>query len=295
MKILVTGAAGFIGSHLCRELVKNHEVIGVDNMSYGYKNNIADKVDFRFCDIRSHKMERNMKGVNVVFHNANLLKNVSAKYPKNDNDITVDGTRFLLNIAERCGVERFVYASSSLAYGEHDGAVTEDSKLNPICYYGISKVGAELVTRMSNLNWTILRYFQGVGPYQSQGEGAALIPITIKRLMNGERAVVYGDGKAERSFTWMGDIIKANIMALESDKMIHETYNITSGVCLNINDVMQILKKVFGNFDIEYRKALDDDVKSIRGANVKIKSLGMEFDKDIEKRIIETAEWYKCL
>lgn len=301
MNILVTGCAGFVGTNLCKRLFElGHNVIGVDNFEYGYRKNIEDigLNTVYECDIQQLIP---FKDIDIIYHEANLRKNISANHPRSDVEITINGTRNLLNYALRNKIPKFVYASSSLVYGEHEKKVTEESSLNPICFYGISKVAAENLVNMYQklgLQTCIFRYFQGYGPYQDIDRGAAVIPTVIRNILNGEPIIIYGTGHQTRSFTWIDDIIKVLELPLE-DKCWGETYNVTAGVEYQIIDIVNIIIKgcqelgISVTSPIHFREPKIDDAFALRGDNSKIKKLDVKFDMDIEKNIKKTIEFYQ--
>jgi len=308
MKILVTGCAGFIGTNLCKRLMQlGHEVVGIDNFSYGHTENMKDIgfENYYATDVRYFQGE--IKDVDVIYHQANLRKNISSKKPEEDIDITIKGTCNLLQYAIKSGVKKFIYASSSLAYGDSDPIVTEESPLRPICIYGISKIAAEKLVRYyhgtNGLETTIFRYFQGYGYYQDAYRGAAIIPTVIRNMFENEPIIIYGDGTQTRSFTWIEDIIDILMMPLFDSAMSGETYNVTAGREYTIMDTIDLIvdcycelypeKKVNRTDRLCYRAALSDDIKHLKGSNDKIRNLGITFNTDIKENIKKTIKFYE--
>ena len=309
MKILVTGCAGFIGTNLCKRLLEmGHEVIGIDNFSYGHKKNMDDIgfINYLAADVRYFQGSE-FKDIDVIYHQANLRKNISSRNPDEDIDITIGGTCNLLQYAIKNKVKKFIYASSSLAYGDSDPVCTEESPLHPICIYGISKVAAEKLVKYyhgtNGLETTILRYFQGYGYYQDNKRGAAIIPTVIRNMFENEPIIIYGDGTQTRSFTWIEDIIDVLMMPLFDSKMSGETYNVTAGKEYSIQEIIDLIMncycemfpgKTVNKTDRRlYLKALPDDIKFLRGSNEKIKKYGIEFNIDIKENLRKTIEFYK--
>ena len=311
MKILVTGCAGFIGTNLCKRLVElGHEVVGIDDLSYGHPENMND---IRFdnyiaADVRYFNGEGEIfKNIDVIYHQANLRKNISSRNPDNDIDITIRGTCNLLQYATKNKVKKFIYASSSLAYGDSDPVCTEQSPLRPICIYGISKVAAEKLVKYyhgtNGLETTILRYFQGYGHYQDTRRGAAIIPTVIRNMFENEPVIIYGDGTQTRSFTWIEDIIDVLMMPLFDSKMSGETYNVTAGKEYSIQEIIDLImncycelypeKKVNRTDRLCYHAAMPDDIKHLAGNNDKIRKLGVTFNTDIRENIKETIKFYE--
>lgn len=308
MKILVTGCAGFIGTNLCKRLVGlGHDVIGVDNFSFGYEKNMSSIgfTNYMAGDVRF--FVEDMQDIDVVYHQANLRKNISSTYPERDVSITIIGTLNMLQWAIKNNVKKFIYASSSLAYGKSDETVNENSPLNPICIYGISKVAAENMVKYyhgnNGLQTTIFRYFQGYGYYQDNKRGSAIIPTVIRNLFCEEPVKIHGDGSQTRSFTWIDDIIDVLVQALIDNRMSGETYNVTSGITYSISEIVTIILKcyydLYASIDrkktgkIQYAKELHDDIKHLRGSNTKIKELGVEFNTDIYETIKKTIKFYE--
>jgi nucleoside-diphosphate-sugar epimerase len=300
MNILVTGCAGFVGTNLCKTLMgKGHNVIGIDDLSYGYRRNIEDiKLSmFHECDIQQIIP---FTDIDIIYHQANLRKNIAAEHPRLDTEITVNGTRTLLDYALRNKISKFIYASSSLVYGEHD-EVNEESELTPICYYGVSKVAAEnlvMMYRKYGLKTCIFRYFQGYGPYQDTQKGSAIIPTVIRNLLNKEPIIVYGDGLQTRSFTWIDDITNILCLPIEG-KCWGETYNVTAGEEYSIIDIINLIINLFHEMGmpvespIFYRDAKKDDAVHLRGDNLKISKMGILFNTKIKENLKKTIEFYK--
>ena len=231
-KILLTGGAGFIGSHLADGfLARNYSVRILDNFSTGNRNNIKhilNDIDLIEGDIRDAEIvAKAMKDVNIVVHEA-ALPSVprSIKDPITTNQVNVNGTLNLLWASVENKVEKFVFASSSSVYGDskepvkHEGLIT-----NPLSPYAVTKLTAENYCRVFSdtygLQTICLRYFNVFGPRQDpSSQYSAVIPKFIKLMNNNERPVVYGDGAQSRDFTFIKNVVNANILAVEnsSDK-----------------------------------------------------------------------------
>jgi nucleoside-diphosphate-sugar epimerase len=222
-KILVTGAAGFIGSNLTDSLLDlGAEVIGFDNMFNGRIENLSKALKnpkFKFIkgDVRDLDMLINvLKGVNIIFHEAAFTSvPQSVQMPQLCNDINVSGMINILNAARIRDVEKVVFASSSSIYGDTPTLPKhEDMHLDPISPYGVSKMAAEAYMtsyyRVYGMNTTSLRYFNVFGPRQKDSPYSGVIAIFVSKILNGENPTIFGDGTQSRDFTYVKDVIKAN-------------------------------------------------------------------------------------
>jgi UDP-glucose 4-epimerase len=221
--VLVTGGAGFIGSHIVEALVdKGHRVRVLDDLSTGKLENlrsVAGRIDLIEGDIRDWKtVRRAVAGVQTVFHEAAMVSvPLSVSHPIKNNAINVSGTLNLLEAARQAGVARFVYASSAAVYGEAGGLPkVETMPVAPISPYGLSKrIGeqyAQLYWRVHGLETVGLRYFNVYGPRQDPSSPySGVISIFLDRLRTGERPTVYGDGKQTRDFVFVSDVVDANL------------------------------------------------------------------------------------
>jgi nucleoside-diphosphate-sugar epimerase len=234
MRVLVTGGAGFIGSHLVERLVKDgHDVLVMDDLSTGNLDNLRGIIDpndsrnFRQLDIRSYEDCADcVRDIEAVFHLA-ALGSVprSVENPHGTNAVNVDGTLNMLEAARRNGVERFINSSSSSVYGEQlQPAKHEEMTCRPTSPYGVSKLAAERYCcayyDTYGLTTVSLRYFNVYGPRQHPGGPyAAVIPRFITQALRGEPLTVYGDGNQTRDFTYVADVVEANMLALDAGKL----------------------------------------------------------------------------
>jgi UDP-glucose 4-epimerase len=257
-KILVTGGAGFIGSHIVDRLLKdNLEVTVVDNLQFGRMENIAHHKgnnDFHFIkgDIRDAQLVREtMKDFDAVFHEAAFLSvALSVQDPLVTNEINVVGTLNLLKAAADMGIKRFVFASSAAIYGETlEPEKREDEVSSPKSPYGVSKLAAEKYARsfyeVYGLETVSLRYFNVYGPRQSfdidSAYGGAIV-LFFNRLLRNMPPIVYGDGEQTRDFIFIQDVVEANILALRSNRAAGEFMNIGTGTRVSVNQVAETLK-----------------------------------------------------
>jgi nucleoside-diphosphate-sugar epimerase len=256
--VLVTGGAGFIGSHLVRALVSEGAVVRVlDNLSTGNYNRFAGierKVDFQEGDIRNAVACRNgCRGVDTVFHLAAYISVPgSLRDPVTADAINISGTLNMLLAARDSGVRRFVFSSSSAVYGDTDVLPTpEDTLPRPMSPYGVEKLYGEHMVRLFSahhgLETASLRYFNVYGPGQNpESEYAAVIPKFITRLLAGQTATIFGDGAQTRDFLFVGDVVRANLLAAQTDGAAGEVFNIAGGRSVSLNELYSALTGVLG-------------------------------------------------
>jgi len=304
-RALVTGGAGFIGSHLCDELVNSGlEVISVDNFVAGKAKNVEHLKKFSnfkeanvdVCDF--DRLKKHFRGVDIVFHNAASKKTVSLKDPRMDLDVNAKGTFNLLELSRDKGVKKFVHASTGSVYGEPIiFPQTEDHPLNPTSVYGVSKLAGEkyakLFEKSFGLDTTVLRYFHVFGPRQDFGDFGGVVAIFIRNMLRGEPLTIFGDGSQQRSFTYVGDVVKANLLVATDPRTKGEVYNCASGVRVTIQDLADLVLESFGKTkknNIIYKDWVVGDIKIFEVDNSKLKSLGMKFSVNFQEKLKETIE-----
>lgn len=245
-KILVTGGAGFIGSHLTDRLSLNNEVIVLDNLASGSLSNLQqskDRITFIQGDIRDKDLIKDIvAGVEFVFHLAANVGNVkSIEDPHFDMDVNIKGTLNLLEACLHSNIRKLVYSSSAAMYGEAKYLpVDEDHPLNPESPYAVSKLAAEKYCfafhKIYGLPTVSLRYFNAYGPRQGSSEYANAISIFLRRVREGNPLTIFGDGKQTRDFVNVKDIVAANILAAENER-VTGIFNIGSGKSTTINEL----------------------------------------------------------
>ena len=269
MKFVVTGGAGFIGSHLTKHLIKQgHSVTVVDNLRRGSMNNlkeVKDEIDFHKIDITDYKkMKIAVKNIDCVFHEA-ALGSVphSYKEPKEYHRVNVDGTENIFKLGKEFGF-KIVYASSSSVYGNQTSfPIKEDAEKKPLNPYGVTKLlGEELATRYAKEGVQIIgmRYFNVYGIGQNENY-AGVIPLFIEKLVNHSSPIINGDGEQIRSFTFVDDVVKANVLAFESP-IEHAFLNIASNEAISINKLADTIIQLSG-LEIEpvHEKPREGDIK----------------------------------
>jgi UDP-glucose 4-epimerase len=249
MKVLVTGGAGFIGSHLVDRLVQEgHEVVVVDNLSTGKRRNLNRAARFFKLDIQSWRLERVFRNErpNIVMHLAaqmNVRKSVED--PVFDAQVNVLGTLNVLQQAIKHGVRKVVFSSSGGAiYGEQEIYPAPESHITrPLSPYGISKLCGEqylsYYQRVSGLQVVSLRYANVYGPRQDPDGEAGVVAIFIQKLLNNEQAIVNGNGRQTRDFVYVEDIVEANLAVMGQETQ--GTYNVGTGEETSINDLLRII------------------------------------------------------
>lgn len=256
MKVIVTGGAGFIGSHLVDALIeRDDEVFVIDNFSTGKKENVNPKAMLFEFDIRRIYLKyifQIFKGIDYIFHLAALPRvQYSVDHPIETNAVNINGTLNVIALAVLLDVKRLIYSSSSSIYGNQPVLpLREDMPANPLSPYALQKFAAERYCQMlcnpgniRRLNGAVcLRYFNVYGPRQSDCDSySSVIGTFLKNKKAGAASVIYG-GSQTRDFTWVGDVVKANILAAESDKVIcGEVINIGGGANYSIDQLSEMI------------------------------------------------------
>ena len=304
MKVVVTGGAGFIGSNLAEELIKKHEVTIIDNLSTGRMENldqIIDKINFIKGSITDlDLLNEAFSGSDTVFHQAAIPSvQRSVNNPIASNEANVEGTLKVLVAARDCNVRKVVYASSSSAYGDTPTLPKkEEMKPNPKSPYAISKLAGEYYCRtfsdVYGLKTACLRYFNVYGPRQNpESQYAAVIPRFITSILAHEQPVIYGDGKQTRDFTFVKDVVKANILAMQSPA--EGVFNIACGQRVSLNELAGKIMKITGiRLEPVYDEPRQGDVRdSLADISSAGEKLGYRPDFDLNSGLEETIKWFK--
>jgi UDP-glucose 4-epimerase len=303
MKVLVTGGAGFIGSHIVDELVKNgYGVVVVDNLVTGNKNNINPKVEFVEGDITNKNLDEkiNFQEIDVVIHQAaqiNVRKSV--ENPIYDGDINVLGTLNILENMRKYDVKKIIYASSGGAvYGEPKHLpVDENHPIAPLSPYGLSKYCGEeyikLYNRLYGIEYCILRYSNVYGERQDPRGEAGVISIFIDRILNNESPVIFGDGNQTRDFVYVGDVARANLMAFDWK---NEIVNIGTGKETSVNELFKVIADELNYKDKPiYDKPREGEVRRIYLDIKKAEKLGWKPEIDLKEGIKRVVGWMKFM
>ncbi len=307
MKFLVTGGAGFIGSHIVERLVKEGgKVIVLDNLSTGKEENLSlirDKFTFIKGDIRDLDLLLSItKKIDYIFHEAAMTSVVeSIENPEKCNGINITGTLNLFIAGLKNQVKRIIYASSSAIYGDNPIIPKrEDMEVNPISPYAISKYVGELYMKffykIYNLEIISLRYFNVYGPRQDPNSPySAVIPKFISSLLKKEAPIIYGDGEQTRDFIYVEDVVSANIQAMKIKGIAGKVFNIASGERISINKLFDKIKKIT-EVDIKpiYAPERKGEVRdSVGDITTAIKYLLWTPKFSLEEGLKKTINWYK--
>lgn len=306
---LITGVAGFIGSSLARGiLAQGDQVRGIDNLSTGKRENVSeilDRIDFREADLLNlDAMHEACRGVDYVFHEA-AIPSVpkSVLDPLGSNRANVDGTVHLLIAARDAKVKRVVYAASSSAYGDtptlpkHEGMAP-----NPISPYAVAKLTGEYYMksfyRCYGLETVSLRYFNIFGPRQDPSSPySGVLAKFITAMLNGEQPTIFGDGTQSRDFTYIDNVVSANLLAAKApaEQAAGQMFNVATGTRFDLNQTFELLKGITGyKRDVKYGPDRAGDVKhSLADLSRTEKHLGYKPLVNFEEGLRRTVEWYR--
>src|SRR5437867_13007011 len=307
-KYLITGIAGFIGSSIARALlVQGDEVRGIDNLSTGRRENIAeilDRIDFREADILDlDAVHEACRGVDYIFHEA-AIPSVpkSVLDPLGSNRANVDGTVHVLIAARDAKVKRVVYAASSSAYGDtptlpkHEGMSP-----NPISPYAVAKLASEYYMtsfyRCYGLETVSLRYFNIFGPRQDPSSPySGVLAKFIMQMLRGEQPTIFGDGEQSRDFTYVDNAVQANLLACKApaSEVAGRVFNIATGHRADLNQTFRLLQKIIGyNGEVKYAPERAGDVKhSLADLTRAKRHLGYTPKIYFEEGLRRTVAWY---
>jgi len=302
MKILVTGGAGFIGSHLVDTLIKEkHQVLVIDDLSYGKKENVNQKADFEKIDIRDKKLKNIFEKFKpeIVFHLA-AQKNVrlSVEDPGFDADVNIIGT---LNLLENCRKykTKFIFSSTGGAiYGDTDQVPTpEGHEEKPVCPYGIAKLSIEkylyYYEKQYKLPWVSLRYANVYGPRQDPKGEAGVVAIFATMMLNNQQPVINGDGQQTRDYVYVDDVVKANLFSIP--KEVKGIYNVGTSQETSVNQLFNKMVEI-GEFDFEEKHgpALPGEQQKSNLSYQKIKNdLNWQPKVDLEEGLKRTLDWFR--
>lgn len=297
-RILVTGGAGFIGSHLVhRLLARGYSVVVLDNFRSGRIENISEYLkdeNFKLVkgDVCDRKVVRNaMEEADAVVHLAALIDvEESVNNPMETHRVNVDGTLNVLNEAGRSGVKKFLFASSTAVYGEDNQLpLKEDYPLKPISPYAASKAAAEhyceAFHQCYRLPTVILRYFNVYGPRREYDSYSGVITTFVNNALKDKPLVIFGDGEQTRDFVHVEDAVSSTILALKGANSVGEILNVCTGKPTSVNDLAQTVKEVAGkNLQIIHGEPRKGDIRSNYGDPSKAeKTLGFKAEVSLKK------------
>jgi nucleoside-diphosphate-sugar epimerase len=305
---LVTGGAGFIGSHIASALLASGARVRVlDDLSTGHAENIEEiggDVDFIQGSVADENLlSKALAGVELVFHEA-AIPSVprSVEAPRQTHVASVDGTFSLLVAARDQGVKRVVYAASSSAYGDQPTLPKSEQMLpDPLSPYAVAKLVGEyycqVFTRVYGLETVSLRYFNVFGPRQDPGsQYSGVVSRFISSFLSQERPVIYGDGEQSRDFTYIDNVVAANLNAANAKGAIGKVINVANGERITLNQLLAELKDLTGKQDVtaEYLEARVGDVRhSLADISMARELLGYESKVDLREGLQRTIDWWK--
>ncbi len=309
MKYLVTGGAGFIGSHIAEHLLRQKNFVRVlDNFSSGRMENLAftkGKSNFQLArgDIRDFKTcKRVCRGMDFVLHQA-ALRSVpkSMKDPYSYNDVNINGTLNMLYASRDAKVKKFVLASSSSVYGDTNKFPQKESDIPLlIAPYGLSKLAGEYYCRIFSENFSLLtvslRYFNVFGPRQAlDDEYAVVIPKFIDCILKGNRPPIFGNGKQSRDFTYVANVVEANILAAKAKNVSGGVFNVACGHDVRVIDIVGFLNGIIGrNVKPDFLPKRPGDVFRTLADTRKIRrELGFKGKINFENGLRETVAFFR--
>ena len=306
--VLVTGGAGFIGSHLVPRLLKSgHAVTVLDNLSTGKMQNLTEVLDhpkFRFQrgDIRDKTFPRGVfDGVDSIIHLAALIDiSASVSDPVQNHEVNVNGTFNMLHAAVQHKVKKFVFASSTAVYGDVKTLpIQENTALHPISPYAASKAtGEAYCSAFANcygLETAALRFFNIYGPRSENSPYSGVITKFLQKIVKGETLTIDGDGEQTRDFVYVSDVVAALVLSLEHDGLRDEVFNVCTGAPTSVNQLAAVLKTVTGkNPKVTHGPARLGDIRSSYGDPSKASEiLGFKANVDLAKGLLLLFEEYK--
>lgn len=306
--VLVTGGAGFIGSHIAAALTKSGARVRViDDLSTGHHENIEEiggAVDFVQASLNDEAaVKQALEDVELVFHEA-AIPSVprSVENPRETHEACVNATFSLLLAARNAKVRRVVYAASSSAYGDQPTLPkSEEMRPDPLSPYAVAKLVGEyycqVFYRSYGLETVALRYFNVFGPRQDpSSQYSGVISRFISVLMSGETPVIFGDGEQTRDFTFVRNVVDANLRAAETTKGIGEIINVANGKQITLNELLDTLKRITHRTDAqaEYKEGRTGDVRhSVADISRAREFLGYESRVGLEEGLRLTMDWWK--
>ncbi len=270
-KVLVTGGAGFIGSHLAEELSKKHDVTILDDFSAGKESNIKDfKHKLIKGDIRDEEtLAKAMKGQEYVFHLAAIVSvPYSVEHPKKTHEVNATGTLKVLHAAKEANVKRVIYASSAAVYGDEPSLPkTEESPLKPQTPYGLQKLTSEyyciMYHSLYNMETVVMRNFNVYGPRQDpNSQYSGVISKFVNIIKDGKQPTIYGDGMQTRDFVFVGDVVQAYLKAMTAKNAAGNIFNIGTGIQVSLKELLVHLSELLGKkVTPKYEAGKQGDIK----------------------------------
>jgi UDP-glucose 4-epimerase len=300
-KIAITGVAGFIGSNLAsRLLAEGYEVLGIDNLAYGLRENVPDGVRFHLKDIRNKEIYPLFQGVDTVFHFAakNCIADCQAD-PVETAEINVSGTVNVFEASRRAGVRKVVYAESSALYEGSSVYPTPESELKPESFYAVSKLAsmyfAKAYETFCKLKFTALRYFCVYGPVQDYRRTIPpVMSAFIIKLLKGERPTIYGTGEKKRDFVYVDDVNDFHLICIRDDRTTGKTFNIGSGINYSVLEILDKISRILGvNPDPIHKDDLPGEAQVTLADITQAKSLGWEPKTTLETGLERAIDYIR--
>jgi len=304
LKVLITGGAGFIGSNVADRLIEeNYEVIIVDDLSNGKKENVPQDARFYMCDVRGEKIHDILEKEkpDIVIHNAAQLSvRVSVENPLMDADINIIGGLNVINACNMNNIKKIIFASSGgTVYGEQEYfPADEGHPTSPVSPYGVAKLAIEKYLyyfyKNSGMKYISLRYGNIYGPRQDPYGEAGVVAIFSDKILKGENPTINGDGLQTRDYVYVGDAVRANIKAIESD--FEGALNIGTSRETSVVELFKILKEISGNGNIEEVHGPSKEGEQRRSQlsyEMAKKAIGWEPEVSIKEGLKLTYNWFK--
>jgi UDP-glucose 4-epimerase len=311
-KYLVTGGAGFIGSHIAQTLLERGDAVRIlENFSTGRRENIEvltkqfgrNQLEVIEGDVRdASRVGEAVRGINIIFHSAAFVSvPQSMDEPQNCFDVNITGTSLLFDAARRAGVRRAVVASSAAVYGESDALpLVEETSLQPKSPYAVSKrvneMYAELFTNSFDFEVVALRYFNVYGPRQRPDSMyAAAVPIFARRLLDGKPITIYGDGGQTRDLINVRDVVRANLVASEHPNAAGKIFNVCTGIETRLLDLLEVLYDLFPNApQAEFAAPRAGDIyRSIGSPQKALDVMDFKAQVSLDDGLKEVVDWMR--
>jgi len=300
MRILITGGAGFIGSHFVEHFSAEHEVLVVDNLRSGYRENLQGfRHSFHEVSVTDREALLPLfEGVELVIHLAAMISvPESMENPEECVKINTLGTLNVIEASRRNGVKRIVFASSAAVYGENPTVPKKETMVpEPKSPYAVTKLDGEYYLRMYGSEWGLqtlsMRFFNVFGPRQDpKSQYAAAVPIFIDRALRGEDIVIFGDGSQVRDFIFVKEVVAACLLAAEQGR---DVYNVARGEYITINELALLIKELTGSQSrIVYAEPRPGDIHTSYADITRIKGLGFRPGKDQREYLTETIRFFE--
>lgn len=296
-KALVTGAAGFIGSHLVERLSKTFDVRGLDNFSHQSEYNHTTKI--YHADIRYYEqIEHHVKWADIIYHLAaqgHVDRSIEA--PGETLDVNIWGT---YNILEACRKykKKIIYASTCEIYGAHEDLINEQTATNPQSPYAMSKLAADKLCEnyfiVYGVEVVLLRNFNTYGPWQNKGSYGSAIPRFTEHILRGKKIPLYGDGSQKRDYMYIKDCMDGYMMVTETPSLVGKALNVGSGSSIKIIDLAKLIAKIANKpLKIKQLPARAGELKKLQGDITQASKLGYKPKYDLEKGLTEYINWFR--